>query len=55
LPCASDLRQSEDEAAAVTKVRLSAFRLPLTVEGEEKTKAHLARRRENAGAWLFEM
>jgi hypothetical protein len=29
LPCASDFRQSGNQAAAVTKVRLSAFRLPL--------------------------
>ena len=33
LPCASVFRRSGKQAAAVTKVRLSAFRLPLNSEG----------------------
>jgi hypothetical protein len=33
LPCASDSRRSGNQAAAVTKVRLSAFRLPLFSRG----------------------
>jgi hypothetical protein len=36
-----------------TKARLSALRLP-SKRGDQR-KAHLARRRENAGAWLFEI
>jgi hypothetical protein len=35
------------------KVRLSALRLPS--KGEKKTKAKLARWRENEAAWLFEI
>jgi hypothetical protein len=35
-------------------MRLSALRFPSLLEGR-KLKAHLARRRENAGAWLFEI
>jgi hypothetical protein len=38
----------------VTKARLSALRLPSWFEGRE-LKAQLARRRENASAWLFEI
>src|ERR1700750_1327350 len=34
-------------------MRLSALRFPS--QGGGKLKAHLARRRENAGPWLFEM
>src|SRR3954453_6809768 len=35
-------------------MRLSALRFPSLWRGG-KLKAHLARRRENAGAWLFEI
>src|SRR5436309_3421517 len=36
-------------------MRRSALRLPSWVRGEKKIKAHLARRRENEDAWLFEI
>jgi hypothetical protein len=39
-------------AFVTTKARLSALHLPS--KGEIKLKAQLARRRENADAWLFE-
>jgi hypothetical protein len=52
LPCASVFRRSGKQAAAVTKVRLSALRLPS--RRGDKLKAQLARRRGNASAWLFE-
>ena len=53
LPCASISRRSGKQAAAVTKVRLSALRLPS--KGEKKLKAKLARWREDEAAWLFEI
>src|SRR3954463_9081106 len=52
MPCASICWRSSKQAAAVTKVRLSALRLPS--KRGEKLKAQLARRREDEKSWLFE-
>src|SRR4051794_39342910 len=53
LPCASVSRRSGRYAAACYSAPFGAP-LPLNLRGG-KPKAHLARRRENAGAWLFEI
>jgi hypothetical protein len=51
---ASDFRRFRGSCGGTkTKARLSALRLPSKSRGEKLT-AHLARRRGNASAWLFE-
>src|ERR1043166_2430973 len=52
LPCALFPGDPGNRPRRVT-LRLSALRFPSQRGG--KLKAHLARRRENAGAWLFEI
>jgi hypothetical protein len=52
LPCASVSRRSGKQAAAVTKVRLSASRLPS--KWGDQLEPQLARRRGNEIPWLFE-
>jgi hypothetical protein len=53
LPCASISRRSGKQAAAVTKVRLSALRLPSKRGEKDKSQTRAGARDE--AAWLFEI